>query len=163
MKNIKLSLLCLSALLTASAYAADSLKHTDHEFVKDAAKSGMEEVSISKVAVARSQNPQVKEFAEMMVSDHTGANGKLTALAVAKGVELPVDKTNVEKWSTRNVKGFDEDYMEKMVHDHNEAIALFEKEATKGEDADLKGFAEKTLPTLMAHLDKAKQLKAMVK
>jgi putative membrane protein len=47
-----------------------------------------------------------------------------------------------------------------MVKDHEEDIAEFEKEARSGKDADLKAFAEKTLPTLKEHLKMAKELGA---
>jgi len=45
-----------------------------------------------------------------------------------------------------------------MVKDHEEAVALFEKESKSGSDADLKSFAGKTLPTLQDHLKMAKAL-----
>jgi len=161
--QIKFTVLLLSATLTATAFAAGELKHRDHEFVEDAAVSGMEEVSISKVAVDRAQNADVKAFAEMMVKDHTGANSELTSLASTKNVALPADKTNVEKWSERSAKDFDHEYVEKMIHDHKKAIETFEKESKNGTDPDLKAFADKTLPTLRAHLDRVEQLKTEVK
>ena len=139
------------------------LKHGDKSFIEKAAKSGMEEVAISRVAVERATNPQVREFAQMMVSDHTGANTELTTLAMSKNLTLPVKDINVEKWEKRSAKGFDEEYMEKMVSDHKDAVDLFEKEAKKGDDADLMNFAAKTLPSLTAHLAKAQDLKKMVK
>ena len=159
----KITGLLLCTLLSASAYA-DALKHSDQSFIEKAAKSGMEEVAISQVAVARSTNPQVKEFAQMMVSDHGGANSELTSLASTKGVTLPMDKTDIEKWSKRSAKDFDQEYIDKMVSDHKDAVSLFEKESksTAG-DPDLKAFALKTLPTLQAHLDKAKALKEVTK
>ena len=160
----KITGLLLCTLLSASGYAADTLKHSDHSFIEKAAKSGMEEVAISQVAVARSTNPQIKEFAQMMVSDHGGANSELTSLASTKGVTLPMDKTDIEKWTKRSTKDFDQEYIDKMVSDHKDAVSLFEKESksTTG-DPDLKAFALKTLPTLQAHLDKAKALKEITK
>jgi len=156
--------LLLSATISvSSAFAAGELKHRDHEFVEDAAKSGMAEVDISKVAVDRATNPDVKSFAEMMVSDHTGANTELTSLASTKNVALPADKTNVEKWSERSTKDFDQEYVDKMIHDHKHAIDLFEKESKDGTDADLKAFADKTLPTLRSHLAKIEAIKAQMK
>lgn len=157
------SFLCLFAGAALSASAADGIKHRDKEFLEDAAKSGMAEVSISQVALARSANPQVKEFAQMMVSDHSGANTQVMALAAEKGVTLPADKTDVEKWQKRDAKDFDQEYIDKMIADHKHAVDLFEKESKNGDDPALKSFAQKTLPTLMAHLDKAKELKKMVK
>ncbi len=159
----KFTLFLLGATMSVSAFAAGELKHRDHEFVQDAAVSGMEEVSISKIAVDRAQNPDVKAFAEMMVTDHTGANSELTSLASTKMEPLPADKTNVEKWSQRSTKDFDQEYIDKMVRDHKKAVELFEKESKNGTDADLKAFADKTLPTLRSHLAKVEQLKAQLK
>jgi len=44
------------------------------------------------------------------------------------------------------------------VSDHEEAVALFQKEASSGTDPDLKAFAQKTLPTLQEHLKMAQAL-----
>ena len=139
-----------------------TLKHGDKSFVEDAAKSGMEEVAISRIAVEKASNPQVKEFAQMMVSHHTAASSELTALAAAKGVTL-AKEPNVEKWAKKDAKGFDEAYMEKMVNDHQEAVKLFEKEFKNGDDPELTAFASKTLPQLQEHLAKAKEIKKMVR
>ena len=53
---------------------------------------------------------------------------------------------------------FDREYARMMVKDHEEDVALFRKEAQSGKDADLKAYAQKTLPTLEEHLQMAKQL-----
>jgi len=139
------------------------LKHGDKSFVEKAAKMGQEEVAISRVAVERATNPQVREFAQMMVSDHTGANSELTTLATSKNVMLPAKEINVDKWEKRSAKDFDEEYMEKMVSDHKETLDLFEKEAKKGDDADLMNFAGKTVPTLTSHLSRAQEIKKSLK
>jgi len=45
-----------------------------------------------------------------------------------------------------------------MISDHEKAIALFQAEAKGGTDADLKAYAEKTLPKLKDHLKMAQDL-----
>jgi putative membrane protein len=158
------TIVCLSALLSIPAFAADDgLKHQDRSFIDKAAKAGMEEVSISRIAAERSQNPQVKDFAQMMVSDHGGANAELTTLATTKGVKLPADDTNTKKWSERSAKDFDQEYVDKMVGAHKDAVKLFKEEAKDGSDPELKAFAAKTLPTLETHLEKVESLKKEVK
>jgi putative membrane protein len=149
------------ALATTSADA--KLSHSDKSFLEKAAKSGNKEVSISQGAMDRLSDPQVKQFAQMIVTDHTGANAELATLAAAKGVTLPVKDSMKaeEKWS-KKTKGVDEDYVEEMVSDHKNAVELFEK-AAKSEDADIAAFARKTLPTLQQHLSVAKDLKKTVK
>ena len=143
--------------------AADSkLKGSDRSFFEKAAKSGMKEVSVSQSAADRLTNPQVKDFAQMMITHHTATNAELTSLAAAKGVVLPVkEMKHNEKWSKKS-KGVDEDYLEEMASDHKDAIDLFEK-AAKSDDAAIAAFARKTLPTLQQHLVTAKELKSSLK
>ena len=60
--------------------AVPKLDHQDTNFIKEAAAGGMAEVAFSKMA-EKSENPDVKRFAEKMVRDHTKANTELTAIA----------------------------------------------------------------------------------
>jgi putative membrane protein len=52
--------------------------------------------------------------------------------------------------------------MDDMVEDHEKDVALFEQQAESGEDADLRAFAEETLPTLREHLELAKEVHSQV-
>jgi putative membrane protein len=137
----------------------------DKSFFEKAGKSGTDEVAISQGASERLNNPQVKDFAQTMISDHTAANAQLMTLASSKGVMLPpMDKEAMklqESWSKRT-KGVDQDYLSKMVSDHEDAVKLFTK-ATKSEDADVAAFAQKTLPTLQHHLMMAQDLQKSLK
>src|SRR4051812_4180370 len=95
-----------------------TLKHADRSFIEKAAKDGSDEVEISRIAVERSSNPQVREFAQMMVADHSGANESLISLASTKGLTLPAKESKeAAKWSKKDAKDFDKDYMSKMVSD----------------------------------------------
>lgn len=136
------------------------LSRSDRNFFEKAAKSGIKEVSVSQATLDRLMNPQAKAFAQMMVSDHSKANSELMELAAKKGVVLPPKDEApklMEKWS-KKTKDLDEDYIDEMVDDHQEAVKLFE-DATKSEDAEISAFARKTLPTLQHHLTMAKDLK----
>lgn len=148
--------------LAADASAAANLSRSDRNFFEKAAKSGMKEVAVSRSTLARLTNPQVKQFAQMMVDDHSKANAELMALAQKKGVVLPPkdDVKLMDKWSKKTDE-VDEDYMEEMVDDHQEAVELFE-EASRSKDAEIAAFANKTLPKLRQHLTTAKDLKEVV-
>ena len=61
-----------------------ALSQQDKDFVKDAAEGGMAEVELSKIA-EKSENPEVKRFAERMVQDHTAPNAELTTIAAGLG------------------------------------------------------------------------------
>ena len=141
-----------------------SLKHADRRFVEKAAESGREEVEISQVAVERATNADVKHLAQMMVDDHTKANQELMSIAAAKGVTLKEDKDkNSNKWSKKDAKDFDRDYVKKMIADHKEAIDLFSNESKNGSDPELVEFARTTLPKLEQHLAHTDELKNLVK
>ena len=153
-----------AATFLALGLSAQPIKHADKNFIENAAKCGMEELAISRVVVERTTNPQVKSFAQMVVDDHSSANDALMSIASAKGVKLPAkDMDDAKKWSKKSAKGLDEDYVEKMVSAHKDAVKLFEKEADKGEDAETKAFARATLPKLQHHLEMAMDLKKTVK
>ena len=59
------------------------------------------------------------------------------------------DKTKLEVLTGDT---FDKSYIKGQVSAHRDAIALFKKEIASGQDPDAKAFAQKTLPTLRAHL-----------
>ncbi|MDB6113547.1 MAG: hypothetical protein JWQ83_1703 [Lacunisphaera sp.] len=141
------------------------VSHSEKSFFEKAAKSGMKEVDVSQAVVGRLTNPQVKELAQSMITDHSAANMELIALAARKGVTLPTEikaEKAGEKWAKKTDKDLDEDYLGELKEDHEEAVKLFEK-AAKSDDPDIAAFAAKTLPTLQHHLEMVKSLKKSLK
>ena len=126
-----------------------SLSMNDTKFVKKTAKGGMREVKMAEMAKEQAKSADVKKVAEKIESDHKDANKELMALAEKKGVTLSKNEPKIEKMTGTE---FDKEYLAMMVNDHEKNIAAFEKEAKDGEDADVKAWAEKTLPTLKEHL-----------
>lgn len=171
MKNPILSSVRFTAALAtaflafaASSFAQTDVKRGDREFVEKAAKAGMEEVDVSRIAAERTTNGDVKSFAQMLVSDHTAANEKLASIATAKAVKMPAQDSSASgKWAKKDGKDFDKDYIDKMVSDHKDAVDLFQKEADKGTDPEIQAFARATLPKLQHHLEMAMDLKKMIK
>ncbi|WP_234736822.1 DUF4142 domain-containing protein [Tellurirhabdus bombi] len=135
----------------------------DSEFAITAASGGMMEVELGRMAQEKGQSQQVKDFGAMMVQDHSKANDELKALAAAKNITLPgtlSDKhqKHVDDLSKLSGAEFDKEYVKLMVNDHKEDIDEFEEAAKEDQDADLKAFAAKTLPTLKAHHAKIKAI-----
>lgn len=155
---------------TASADSANAAKMSDStagtttvadpadaKFAVDAANGGMAEVALGKLAQQQANNAKVKDFANMMVTDHSKANDELMALAKSKNITLPDSVSNDKKQemmdlSKKTGADFDKDYVDKMIEGHQKTISLFEDESKNGKDADLKAFADKTLPTIKMHL-----------
>jgi len=157
----------LAAILLAAggAYAANNVPHADESFMKKAAEGGMAEIEASKMAAEKASNTQVKSFAQQMVDDHTKAADELKQLAESKGVKLPTEPSMMQKAKLKLLKNdtgvaFDKRYADSFgVAAHKDTVSLFQKEASKGKDAETKAWAEKTLPTLQHHMEMATDLK----
>jgi putative membrane protein len=165
--HLKLKM-AVSALIAAAAgvtSAADAgLTGADRDFLNKAAQGGMMEVAAGKLAAQHGLDPAVKAFGERMVSDHTAAGDMLKSLAASKQTPLPDSVSAEEQTALGKLEGlngteFDKVYSQMMVKDHVTDISEFEKEvAKKGADADVKAYAEQTLPTLRHHLMLANRL-----
>jgi putative membrane protein len=165
MMTVSRNLLFLAiAGIAASAAAADAESGVPapSAFVKMAAQAGMAEVEAGKVALSKSQNPEIRSFAERMVNDHGSANLQLARIARAKGIDAPSrldaeHQAMIDALRSKSGADFDAAYSRHMNMDHDKAIALFEG-ASKSADPEFAGFAQKTLPTLQEHKQLASKL-----
>jgi len=136
----------------------------DAKFTTSAAVGGMAEVELGKLALQKSSNAQVKEFATMMVNDHGKANTELMTIAAAKNITLPstVDEDHKKKMDDLSKKSgtdFDKAYVDAMVDGHKSTLKLMEDESKDGKDAELKAFAAKTAPVVQTHLTMINKIK----
>jgi len=138
---------------TTPAGEGSSLSAKDKTFMKKAAKGGMMEVAMGKLAEEKGQSEDVKSFGKRMVTDHGKANDELKSIAAKKGVQLP-GKEHTGKWTS------DKAYMNAMVKDHEKDLAEFKEEASSGSDPDVKKFADNTAKVIQEHLDLAKEIQA---
>src|SRR5689334_10523248 len=139
-----------------TAKSGGKLSAADKTFMMNAAKGGMMEVEMGKMAASNAQNADVKKFGNRMVTDHSKANNELMALAKEEGVSLPPGKSP-GKWKS------DKDYIDTMVKDHERDLAEFQKEAQSGTDPDLKAFAAKGAKMVSTHLKLAQETQGKVK
>jgi len=142
---------------TKSMTTTSKMSAADSKFIKEAAVGGMEEVTLGQLAAQKATDPDVKNFGQKMVDDHSKANDQLKQLASQKGVTvasaLPASKQKeVDQLSKLSGAAFDKKYVSMMVQDHKKDVAEFKKESTKAKDSDVKSFASTTLPTLQDHL-----------
>jgi putative membrane protein len=131
-----------------------------------AAQGGMAEVQLAQLATQNASSDAVKDFAQRMIDQHTQVNNQLMALASQKGVTLPTaisskDQSAYNKLSKLSGTKFDQAYIKAAgVKDHTQQVALFQREAQKGQDPDVKAFAAQVLPTIQEHLQAAKAIES---
>jgi putative membrane protein len=140
---------------------------SDNEFVTKAASSGLAEVAIGKLGQEKAKNADVKKFAERVVTDHSKANEELIRIAKDSGITVP-DKPStdheqhVKHFSEGSARDFDKAFVNHMVQSHTKGVDLFTKGSKELTNEKLRGFAEKTLPTLKEHLEIAKKLQGQL-
>jgi putative membrane protein len=140
----------------------------DNSFAAKAAQANMAEVKLGQLAEQHAENSNVKSFAQRMIDDHSKNLDQLKQVAEHKGITLPTDisakdQATYDQLSRLNGAAFDKAYTRDMVSDHENDISEFRQEANHGTDADLKAYANQTLPTLEEHLRLAKTAEADVK
>ena len=138
-------------------------------FAVKAASGGLMEVALGNLAQQKGANADVKKFGHQMVTDHGKANAELKTIAASKNITLPTaplpkHQKHIEHLGSLSGAEFDKHYMTMMVEDHKEDVSLFQTTANdNSQEAELKAFAQKTLPVLKSHLQMAQQTQAKVK
>jgi putative membrane protein len=164
------------AVGTAGQSGGDTVSHgSDSDarfFALQAAKHGAAEVALGKLAAQKAQSREVRQFAEMMVRDHTKGGQALELAAVPHGVklssELP-DKSEelLAKLMTLSGAEFDRVYMEAMVNGHQDMRGMVTgrlndaKRMTTSKshlEAAVDGWAADTLPRVEQHLARAEEI-----
>jgi putative membrane protein len=135
----------------------------DGLFAAAAAGAGLCEVASARLASERGGCDEVKKFAAQMIGDHTKANQELMTLAAEKRMALPNTvpiNGQAEEVALGGLSGehFDKCYIKQQLAAHIQAVGLFEAEAERGQDPQLKAWAAKTLPTLKHHLHEVKAM-----
>ena len=137
-------------------------------FLVKVADAGMAEVQMGQKAQSKAVNQRVKDFAAMMVHDHSAANDKVKSFASQRNVMLPDavgddHKKMSEDLDKKTGKDFDKAYMDDMVKGHEKVVDMFEKANNNVNDTEVKNFINSALPTIKAHLDSAKAIRKSLK
>ena len=161
--RITLSGLCCMALCCVPAFAQATGTANDQKFVDFAAQTDMTEAHLGQLAQDQSSNQGVKDFAQMLVTDHTDDYNKLTAAATKAGTTVPkgIDAEHnkmIAPFEKAKGAAFDRRFERDMVAGHTKAIAEYKKEEADGQNADMKAYATAALPVLEKHLQAAKDL-----
>jgi putative membrane protein len=123
----------------ASAQTADM----DKQFLTTASQSDYTEITFSKLAADKATNPQVKAYAQKMITDHTALETEMKPFADKWDV-TPVtmlDAAHQQKFDAlQQLSGmdFDKTYMMGMDDDHHAALTLFKQEESTTADHDFK-------------------------
>ena len=149
---------------TGVATAAAGSVSTD-AFVRDAAIGDMYEIAAAKIALERSKSSEVKNLAQMILTDHTASSEKLKMLVSGGQVKatLPTELDERRKGMLDNLRApggpdFDGRYILQQTMAHHEGFLLMNGYKTAGSDPALKAFAAEVEPKIQMHMDMAQKM-----
>jgi putative membrane protein len=157
------------------------------EWLQDAAEKNAAEVQLGQLAAKRAQNPQVKQYAQTMVEEHTKALDELKQLASTANVQISnaIDDDHRdlhERLAKLSGAEFDREYISAMIDEHDDTLEMLEDKADDANEArptgtsgpataddardaerdrinrDLSQWAAKTAPKVQQHLETARQI-----
>jgi putative membrane protein len=147
-----------SSMTAAPPATATTGPITDTSFYEQALTAGDKEIAAAKLA-EKNGGDKVKDFAKMLVTDHT-AMGKKVKDAAGTSVTEPTTPPDTSALDGKTGKDFDKAFVDQMVTDHQNAVALFDNASKNASTDKAKKLASDALPKLQKHLDEAQKLQA---
>jgi putative membrane protein len=158
-------LLCsIPALAKEKKAAGTPATMTDQQFIDFAAQTDMVEANLGQMAQTASDSQPVKDYGQMLATDHTKDFTQLNFVAhqanlnVPNAIDTEHNKMMIDPFQKLKGTAFDHHYIHEMIAGHTKAIAVYTKEGADAQNPALKSYAEQALPVLQKHLDSAKAL-----
>jgi putative membrane protein len=155
-------------LASAAAWAAGP---SDAQIAAIVVTANQVDIDAGQLAKSRAQSPQVREFAQQMITDHTGVNKQATALVgklkvtpepndTSKSLQQGGD-ANLAHLKTLSGAAFDRAYVDHEIAYHQQVIdALDQTLVPSAQNAELKALLVKVRPAFVAHLEHAKHVQS---
>lgn len=148
-----------------NAMAAAPLPANGTEYATMAAASDMYEIESSRLALEKSQNPQVRELAEMLIRDHEESTADLRAAAqqavpviVVTPALNPEQQANMEALRAAAAADFDRLYLSQQIPAHEKAAAMLRHYSQNGDVEQLRSHATAVLVPVEMHLQRVRAM-----
>jgi putative membrane protein len=143
--------------------AAGQPSMIDKMFVRKAMEGSLAEVQLGQLTLQKSNNDQVKQFAQRMIDDHTKLNDQMKPVAQQLGVSAPnqpskKDRQTMAKLQALSGSAYDQAYIRDMVKDHKQDLSEFQGEASSGQDQTVKDAANQGSQVISQHLQMIQQI-----
>lgn len=166
---LAISLLASPMFILNDASAAEVLSAKDQGYLKDITRLEILQTEASELAVIKSSNENVRNFAREILKAQTQLGEALKQLASQKRADLPTEpslwqKAKFRSLSSKDGAEFDLGYAKTIgVKSQEEIVKLLGKVANRTEDPDIKTFALQQLSPATSNLETAKALLAVIK
>ena len=163
-----LELIGLLIVCFAAGSALAQTSSSTQSFIHNASVGNQFEISSSRLALQKSSNNDIKQFAQHMVDDHTQIGNQMKDALAKSGAGLPQPATALDarhqkllnKLNNASGADFDRQYVKSQLAAHKDAVVLFRDYSKNGDNSSLKSFASQALPIIEEHYKRIKQIQA---
>lgn len=132
-------------------------------YVTMAASSDTYERESSQLALQHASNPEVKAFAQMMINDHANTSAQVMAAAKAASIGKPGAPLAKHTAMLKALRELPHDkmergYIDQQVMSHEEALALHQAYAVRGDNPGLRAVAAEAVPIVERHLAEIRRI-----
>ena len=168
---MKVAAIIIAGLLCLAPAALSAQTVSDAQIASIVVTANQVDIDAGKLAAARAANAEVKQFAQLMVTDHSGVNKQAVDLATRLKV-TPEDNDTSRSLAAggekniatlKGLKGaaFDKAYVDHEVAYHQAVLDAVDKTLIpNARNADLKALLVKVRPAFVTHLEHAKHVAA---
>lgn len=168
---MRLSAVALAASLVLPAASVSAEGVNDAQIASIVVTANQVDIDAGKLAASRATDPEVRAFAERMVTDHTGVNTSAIDLATRLKVTPEDNPTSqslkkggeehLAKLKALKGDAFDKAYIDHEVAYHEQVLEAVDKTLIPGvKNEELKALLVKVRPAFVAHRDHAKKIQA---
>jgi putative membrane protein len=149
----------------ATGIPASPLTEKDTRFVRMQLQGNYAEIQLAQLALQKSQDQNIRNFAQKMITDHTAANGTLMPMAERQNIPAPTalntrHQAMYDRLSKLNGVAFDTAYINDMIRMHDETIKELDAQSGNGQSQWINVWVQNTRPTVLQHDMIAQQIKA---
>ena len=143
----------------ASAQANPAATSQAMPFLEEAGRSDVFEITTSQIALMKSQDAHVREFATGMIRDHTGTTNASLAAAKKAGIMAPppvlneAQRAQITALLAASGTQFDQLYWQQQLPAHQAALQLMQGYASGGDTPQLRAVATAAVPIVQGHLE----------
>jgi len=160
-------ILLTATVLAIAAPLAAAPTTMGPDFVKQAGAGDLFEKTSSQLVLKSAKNPKVRDFANMMIKDHTRSTADIKVAATADGLKpMPPKLSPAQAKMIADLKAAkpgdrEKVYVSQQVMAHQQALDLMQTYAKGGDKPTLKGAAAKIVPIVETHLTEVKSMASM--
>jgi putative membrane protein len=157
-------IVCTPAAAQSAATSAAAARTDSRAYLQTAASSDLFEIQSSQVALRVSRNQAIRDFAQMLVDDHTRLSAEMKTTAAGAGMAppppalLPAHAQKLRLLQSTSAARFDAAYRREQIAAHQQALALHRGYANAGDVPAFKAVAARAVPVIEHHLQTAQAL-----